>query len=106
MQSPPAANSCPIQGEKHNVKSVGGLGDFAGTFEFELAAEGTRLSGSGKFNEKLSGSTTNIRVDPAAPLVVNVATGEPASVANSPTAAIVTARSYRHPPFSSTRILV
>jgi hypothetical protein len=48
-----------------------------------LTASGTELSGTGTFSETLSGNTTEIQVDAAHPLVVNVATGASGSAGNA-----------------------
>jgi len=64
-------------------QSVGGLGSFTGSLTFAFTDQGTELFGSGTFHEIVTGITTNIVVGPAAPLLLNVATGTANSVANA-----------------------
>lgn len=66
-----------------NVESVGGLGNFTGSFDFELTTAGTELSGIGNFSDAVTGTMTSLRVEAARPLVVAVATGSTGSVGNA-----------------------
>lgn len=65
------------------VSSVGGLGDFSGTLEFELVSEGTQITGGGSFSEDVTGNTTTLQVAEGSALLVRMATGAAGAVANA-----------------------
>ncbi len=65
------------------VTSMGGLGNFSGTFEFTMMEQGTSVCGSGAFVDNLSGNNTNISIDAAHPLLSKPATGAAGGVANA-----------------------
>ena len=65
------------------METVGGLGHFNGSMNFMLTAAGREFSGSGTFDESVTGRTTTVQIDPSTPMRMTAATGSSGAVANA-----------------------
>ncbi len=65
------------------MDSDDGLGTLTGDMDFVLNAGGGEVSGTGTFTEVVTGNSTTVTVDQAAPLEIKLATGAANSVANA-----------------------
>jgi hypothetical protein len=65
------------------MQTAGGLGTLTGNMDFLLTPAGGEVSGSGTFNEAITGNATTLTVPPASPLLIQMAKGTPNSVANA-----------------------